>query len=155
MKFVTPSTFLTSIDQSNFSSLKPCSSTNFLSTKNSVVPLSNSAFTVTLLWLSNFSIPISSHTSLRDLSILLTSLSFSYAITLAFSTSNSLFINTIFSSFLVHRLHTQLWTSRFHSFIGREISFLQVQYCLVILFPLLTSHIPVRIVQHRVLYLAD
>ena len=46
-----------------------------------------------------------------------------------------------FSSLSTHRRQAHPCSSELHSFVGRELSFLQARYCLVILFPLLTSHI--------------
>ena len=59
---------------SNFSSSKPCSSMKFLSTNIPVALLSSNVFTITLLWFSNFSIPIFIQTSQRGFSVLLKTL---------------------------------------------------------------------------------
>ena len=67
------SMFLTCTGFSNFCSQNPCLAAIFLSINIPVVPLSKSTFTVTPLYISIFSTPIFSHTSLSILNILLTS----------------------------------------------------------------------------------
>ena len=77
-----PSTFLTVISLFSFYSLNSCFAAILLSMNIPVAPLSKSAFTITPLCVSIFSIPIFNHTSLSILKVLLTSfwLSFSFAV---------------------------------------------------------------------------
>ena len=72
-------TFFTFRGLSSFVILKLCLLAISLSMNIPVVPLSRSAFTVMPLYVSTFSIPISSYTSLRILNVLLTSLSFTFS----------------------------------------------------------------------------
>jgi len=82
-----PLTFLTTISLSNFYGLNPCFAAIFQSINILVVPLSKSAFTVIPLYISTFSTPISSYTSLNILNVLLTSLCLLPSLTMPFRVS--------------------------------------------------------------------